>query len=79
MCLKAPAAYWNAKASTHKTAEAKALGHLSIFFGLALVVLSVAFVLTGWAILRPGTTTGTPICQVARPSPPNHAREASKC
>lgn len=61
MRLKAPAAYWSEKADIHKSAEKIAREHLITFFVLAIVGLAVAFGVTGWAILRPGATTATPV------------------
>lgn len=61
MRLKAPATYWSEKAGAHRVAEGAARGHLIVFFVLAIVALAFAFGLTGWAILRPGATTATPV------------------
>lgn len=61
MRLKAPAAYWSEKAGTHRSAEQAARGHLITFFVLAIFGLAAAFGVTGWAILRPGATTATPV------------------
>lgn len=61
MRLKAPAAYWSEKAGTHRVAEKAARGHLILFFVLAMLGLGAAFGVTGWAILRPGATSTTPV------------------